>query len=111
MSDTGEFAGKRALVTGGTKGVGEATVAALKAAGAQVLTTARSRPDDVREVDFVQADVTTAEGCATIAQLVQARLGRLDILVHVVGGSSAPAGGFSPLHDSQWRPGPPLAPC
>lgn len=103
MNDARELAGRRALVTGGTKGVGEATVAALKAAGAQVLTTARSRPDNVREVDFIQADVMTAEGCAKIAQLVQARLGRIDILVHVVGGSSAPAGGFAALDDSEWR--------
>jgi NAD(P)-dependent dehydrogenase (short-subunit alcohol dehydrogenase family) len=34
--------GKRALVTGGTKGVGEAVVAVLREAGATALTTARS---------------------------------------------------------------------
>ena len=37
--------GKRALVTGGTKGVGQAVVAALREAGVSVLTTARSRPE------------------------------------------------------------------
>jgi NAD(P)-dependent dehydrogenase (short-subunit alcohol dehydrogenase family) len=37
---------QRALVTGGTKGVGEAVVAALREAGATVLTTARSRPGE-----------------------------------------------------------------
>jgi len=40
--DDREFAGKRVLVTGGTKGAGEAIVHRLSAAGAVVLTTARS---------------------------------------------------------------------
>jgi len=56
---------QRALVTGGTKGVGEAVVAALREAGATVLTTARSRPEDLPHPDqFIAADVSTAEGCA-----------------------------------------------
>ena len=38
--------GKRSLVTGGTKGVGQAVVAALREAGATALTTARSRPQN-----------------------------------------------------------------
>ncbi len=98
-----ELNGRRALVTGGTKGVGEATVAALKAAGAQVLTTARSRPGDLDESEFVVADVSTPEGCAAVAEAVAAKLGGLDILVHVVGGSSAPGGGFAALGDDEWR--------
>ena len=96
--------GKRALVTGGTKGAGQAIVAALREAGARVLTTARSRPEELeRDEDFLVADVSTAEGCASVAKAVQERLGGLDILVHVVGGSSAPAGGFAALDDAQWR--------
>src|SRR6266576_2526252 len=89
-----ELEGKRALVTGGTKGVGEAVVAALREVGAAVLTTARSRPANSAHADhFVAADVSTAEGCAVVVDAVRDRLGGIDIVVHVVGGSSAPAGG------------------
>ena len=99
-----ELGGKRALVTGGTKGVGAAVVAALRDAGARVVTTARSMPADLRDPgDFVAADMSTAEGCAAVAQAVRERLGGVDIVVHVVGGSSAPAGGFAALDDGAWQ--------
>ena len=99
-----DLAGRRALVTGGTKGIGEAVAARLRADGATVLTTARSRPSDGGDSDlFVAADITTAEGCATVANAVRDRLGGIDIIVHVVGGSSAPAGGFAVLDDDEWR--------
>jgi len=98
MSDYLDLEGKRALVTGGTKGVGQAVVATLRDAGATVLTTARSQPERADHADqFVAADVSTAEGCAVVAHAVRERLGGVDILVHVVGGSSAPAGGFVAL--------------
>jgi NAD(P)-dependent dehydrogenase (short-subunit alcohol dehydrogenase family) len=102
MSGYLELEGKRALVTGGTKGVGAAVVAALREAGARVLTTARQRPEDVGEIEFVTADVSTAEGCAAVSDAVRKQLGGLDILVHVVGGASAPAGGFAALDDGEW---------
>ncbi len=104
MSGYLELEGKRALVTGGTKGVGEAVVAALREAGATVFTTARSRPENLAHTDrFVRADVSTAEGCAVVANAVRDRLGGIDVIVHVVGGSSAPAGGFAVLDDDEWH--------
>ena len=98
-----ELEGRRALVTGGTQGVGAAVVAQLTQAGATVLTTARHRPAELPDVQFVAADVSTAEGCAAVAAAVQAQLGGVDIIVHVVGGSSAPAGGFAMLVDEEWQ--------
>jgi NAD(P)-dependent dehydrogenase (short-subunit alcohol dehydrogenase family) len=68
-----------------------------------VLTTARARPDDLPENLFAAADITTAEGCATVADAVRDRLGGIDIIVHVVGGSAAPAGGFAVLDDAEWH--------
>lgn len=95
--------GKRALVTSGTRGAGAATVRLFRALGADVLTTARARPDSEAEQRFVAADLTTAEGCATVAAAVRERLGGVDIVVHMLGGSSAPAGGFAALTDEEWR--------
>jgi NAD(P)-dependent dehydrogenase (short-subunit alcohol dehydrogenase family) len=104
VSGTFDLEGKRALVTGGTKGVGEAVVAAFREAGATVLTSARSRPENIAEPEhFVTADLSTAAGCATLAKAVGDRLGGTDIIVHVVGGSSAPAGGFAVLDDDEWH--------
>jgi len=104
MSDGLELNGRRALVTGGTQGIGEAVVARLREAGARVLATARRAPAGLPDADlFVAADVATAEGCAIVADAARDRLGGVDIIVHVVGGSSAPAGGFAMLDDDQWH--------
>ncbi|AKF03970.1 SDR family oxidoreductase [Sandaracinus amylolyticus] len=102
MSFDLELSGRRALVTGGTKGVGAAVVRALREAGVRVVATARSAPDDADGVHYVAADVTTADGCALVVQETLAHLGGIDILVNLLGGSSAPAGGFAALDDEQW---------
>ncbi|WP_042697604.1 SDR family oxidoreductase, partial [Azospirillum sp. B506] len=94
--------GKRALITSGTRGAGAATVTLFRQLGARVLTTARSRPDTLGEEMFVAADLATPEGCATLAAAVRERLGGIDVVVHMLGGSSAPAGGFAALSDAEW---------
>jgi NAD(P)-dependent dehydrogenase (short-subunit alcohol dehydrogenase family) len=94
---------KRALITSGTKGAGAATVDLFRALGAQVLTTARSRPEVLPESLFVAADLTTLDGCATVAQAARDRLGGVDMVVHMLGGSSAPAGGFAALSEADWQ--------
>ncbi|CAD5250744.1 MULTISPECIES: SDR family oxidoreductase [Halomonadaceae] len=95
--------GRRVLITGGSQGVGAAAVALFREEGAQVLTTARTRPADLPDELFVTADLTTAEGCATVADAVNERLGGVDIIVHVLGGSSAPGGGFAALGEEEWQ--------
>jgi NAD(P)-dependent dehydrogenase (short-subunit alcohol dehydrogenase family) len=94
--------GKRALITAGTKGAGKATVDLFRQLGAQVLTAARTKSDDLPEELFLAADLTTAEGATALAQAVQQRLGGVDIIVHMLGGSSAPGGGFAALGDDEW---------
>jgi len=95
--------GRRAVVTGGTKGAGAAVVARLREAGAAVTVVARSRPDKSGNGfdDFVAADISTGNGTAVVAEHVLAS-GAPDILVHVAGGSSAPSGGFANLDDDTW---------
>lgn len=103
MSFDLQLAGMRALVTGGARGVGAAVVKALVEADVRAVAVARTLP--VRAVDNVQyvtADLSTAEGARHVAISASQQLGGIDILVNVVGGSTSPAGGFAALDDSQW---------
>jgi NAD(P)-dependent dehydrogenase (short-subunit alcohol dehydrogenase family) len=103
-SSDNEFADKRALVTGGTRGMGEAIVQRLRRSGATVVITARSAPSDLPQPDlFVGADISSAAGAEKVIRFVLDRLGGVDILVNNVGGSSAPGGGFAVLTDDDWQ--------
>ena len=102
VADPREFAGKRVLVSGGTKGLGHATVHRFLAGGARVLTAARGNPEPIDGVEFVQADLTTAQGGEKMAKTALEQMGGVDILAHVIGGSSAPGGGFVALTDDHW---------
>jgi 3-hydroxy acid dehydrogenase / malonic semialdehyde reductase len=102
--------GKRILVTGGTTGIGRATVKRLAAEGARILTFGRHAPeleDSLRnargesgEVSGLVADAATREGIAEIFDAVDRELGGVDILV------ACAALGADPLHemaDDDWR--------
>ena len=92
--DANEFTGKRVLVTGGSKGIGGAITDRFQRGGATVIITARSVPTEKTDNHFIQADVSTAEGTTKVINEIQNRFRGIDIIIHNVGGSSAPSGGF-----------------
>lgn len=102
VCDANDFAGKNALVTGGTQGIGEAIVKRLLRGGASVVTTARTIPAGANP-DLIQADMSTRTGADHVIKTTLDRWGGLDILVNCVGGSSAPAGGALALTDDHWQ--------
>jgi len=65
MTDTQAFAGKLALVTGASRGIGAATAEALGKAGAHVILTARTASG----LEVVEEAIHAAGGSATIAPL------------------------------------------
>lgn len=101
--EASDFNGRRILVTGGTRGIGEAIVERFICGGGTVITTGRSFPPGTTPHKFVQADVSTREGFDQIVTKVMDRLGGLDILIHNVGGSAAPGGGALALSDDDWQ--------
>lgn len=101
--DAEGFTGKRALVTGGTRGIGRAVVDRLTRAGATVLTTARSLPAGGAPGRCIEADVSTREGVDRVVEETFEKLGGLDILINSVGGSSSPGGGALALTDQHWQ--------
>ncbi|MHA3737124.1 SDR family oxidoreductase [Pseudomonas sp. Eth.TT006] len=103
MSFDLQLNGLRAVVTGGTMGLGAAVVQTLTEAGAQVVTSARdvsSQP--VAGVTYIGADLTTAHGVAHLAQAVLEKWRGVDIVINVLGGSTTPVGGFAAISDEQW---------
>src|SRR5947199_864468 len=101
--EAADFDGRRILVTGGTRGIGEAIVARLIRGGGNVIATARSLPPGGAPDRFVQADLSTCEGIDRVVKAVMDRLGGLDILIHNVGGSAARGGGALALSDHDWQ--------
>jgi len=107
-----ELAGLRVLVTGGTTGIGRATVALLAEQGARVLTFGRHAPEledslaNARgrggDVDGLTADVATSDGIAAVFTAVDEKLGGLDILVNNAGVAIEPA---QEVSDEEWRYG------
>lgn len=91
-SNRWSLTGKKAVVTGGSKGIGAAVVAEFTALGAEVLAVARQDADlqQLKEahperLHVVTADVSTAAGRDTVLDKVHSIWGSLDILVNNVG--------------------------
>lgn len=102
--DATEFKEKRALVTGGTQGTGLAILRRLQAGGARVATAARRASDTpLPDTLFVQADLSEPAGVAKLAEAVTRGMGGVDILIHCLGGSSTPGGGFLAATEAHWQ--------
>ena len=101
--DPNEFNGKRVLVTGGTKGAGKAIAERFQQGGATVIITARSAPEEKTDHHFIQADVSTPEGTTKVISEILNCFHGVDIIIHNVGGSSAPSGGFITVTDEIWQ--------
>jgi NAD(P)-dependent dehydrogenase (short-subunit alcohol dehydrogenase family) len=93
--------GRRALITGGTRGMGAAAAELFTRLGADVLVAARSAPD-LPGPPRVVADAATREGARRIADEAISRFGGVDIIVHTVGASFAKPGGMLALTDEDW---------
>ena len=95
--------GQIALVTGGTKGIGKAIADKLSKAGAHVVVTARTAPDEnTYGQHFIAGDVTSPESAGIIASEILDKYGKIDIIVNNAGANLGPGGGFSTMSDEDW---------
>ena len=92
------LAGKKAVVTGSSRGIGRGIATRLVEEGADVLFCARGQETLDEAVAAavgpgrahgVAADVTTAEGAAAVVDAAVSAFGGLDVVVNNVGGSGA----------------------
>jgi len=105
MTDSNNFAGKLALVTGASRGIGAATAEALAAAGAHVILVARTAAalEQVEErihqqggsATIAPLDLTDGESIGKLAVAVAERWQKLDILVL----NAAMLGSLTPVQD------------
>ena len=90
----GRLAGKTAIITGATSGIGEATARVFAAEGARLLIAGRQREKGEvlarelgEQVLFQQADVTREADIAALVDAAVARFGRLDCMFNNAGAS------------------------
>ncbi|MFG2502874.1 oxidoreductase [Streptomyces sp. NPDC048441] len=97
---------KTAVVTGASRGIGLATVRTLIDEGVRVVGAARTITPELKESGAfsVSADLSTAEGVATLMEGAFAELGGIDLLVNNVGaGDAVQLAGFLDTDDAQWQ--------
>lgn len=105
------LAGKVAIVTGGTQGIGLATVERFAAEGARVVVCARD-PGRLRSVTErlrasgatvlgVAADVSRADECERLVREAVDAFGGIDVLVNNAG--TAQVGAFETTSDETWQ--------
>ncbi|TME50716.1 MAG: glucose 1-dehydrogenase [Chloroflexi bacterium] len=104
------FQGKKALVTGGGRGIGRAIAVALAKQGADVALAARGRAeldkvaDEIRSVGrraFVYAlDLAVTSDATALIDTAARELGSLDVLVNNAGGFTDIPGSIGPLDDA-----------
>jgi 3-oxoacyl-[acyl-carrier protein] reductase len=106
------LAGKVALVTGSSRGIGLATAKALAAEGCRIMLTARSAEQlgeakralsgTGAEVAAQAADVGSPDDAAGVIEATIAAYGGIDILVNNVGGGGGGAR-IADSSDDEWR--------
>ena len=99
--ETTDLRGKRALITGGTKGIGKAIADELAEAGATVIVSARIQPETASHY-FIAADLTIPADVARLTNEIKEQFNGIDILINNVGGLTTPGGGFNTLTDDHW---------
>ncbi|GIH14892.1 SDR family NAD(P)-dependent oxidoreductase [Rugosimonospora africana] len=103
------LAGRTAVVTGASKGIGLAVAQALLHEGVRVAAGARNGSPELRalsdqgEVAIVLDDLTTAAGCQSLVDEAVARFGGIDLLISNVGGVHPRTEGFLGVTDADWR--------
>lgn len=96
-----EFAGRRALVTGGSRGIGAAVAQRLIDGGARVVTVSRSSHEQTpKDSTFIAADLRTTEGINAAVAAALEVLGGLDILVNNAGAAQVHLDGN--ISDEEW---------
>ncbi len=102
------LAGKTAVVTGASRGIGLAVAQALSNEGVRVVAGARTITPELEQatVAAVAADLATQEGTATLVKAALSELGAIDVLINNVGAGDADRlglGGFLDVDDGQWQ--------